>query len=325
MGEMRRAIAREQEEHRTQDRFASTKARAPNRPGLTLREAPAQRRYYATRNRLSRAYKFVSRLCLSSVSEFGEVSLVSVVATELPYRWALFYTEISAAMSKTIQNDAVMRKEDIIQDASKTSLLLRINGQSVGIFTSSMNKHAEIWMLDALDRCFGWHIVPTLISDEQEVLGGALAAGYRDKQGVSKNQTVFDVFLTRSPCPPCTDALLKFGDAIRDQESTEDKAYRMRLWCASIYQGERNRQSIGDIARLRHHSRLRIFRWNVMEMAQGGDISSKNLLEIGAGTSLVDRDPSNQRRYHKLDHRILPNVANTGALPYHIAGIYQRE
>lgn len=221
-------------------------------------------------------------------------------------------------MARMIGQWAVMDKHSIANDAQQTTLDLRINGIGYGIFTSSNAKHAEEWMVDALYSALGMQ-QSSLTERENMILQQGLAKDYSEERD---DKIVFDVFITRSPCQNCTAILLQFAGALRDLGVQHEKTFRMRLFCATLYKGETNHQSRHDVDQIRADGNLRVYRWDFVKMAQAGDASSINLLELVAGTSMIDRDPNKVQQYHKLDNRALESNADTAFLNYKVGSFY---
>jgi len=199
--------------------------------------------------------------------------------------------------------DITMNESEVAADANLTTLCLRINGRSIAVCNSDSRGLAEHYLCQFLEAFLNKDVGPL-----NEVVS------FLCKQSASrnKNKIVLDVFITRSPCETCTAKLLDVAQRLGN--------IRLRIFSATIYKGETNTQSIKNINQLKAHPNIRMWRWDVVRMAQARDSDSITVLQVAYGSSLFNANAANSRQWHKLDNRFLNH--NLTVLPYKTGSMY---
>lgn len=191
-----------------------------------------------------------------------------------------------------------MTSGDIAGDANTTTALLRINGQTAGVFTSGGNAHAEDEIIDYLLEYFEdgtrWEV------ERMRVIVQHFAV------------TKIDIFITRSPCTVCAPKLIAFAQRVLGSFPN----VKFRLFCATIWKGNAltgpGAQALDQI-RAALADRVRLYRWDFRYLATKNDISSVNVLRVlGATASSDEMLAGNVPRIgaHKLDTRTTGIPAN---------------
>lgn len=184
-------------------------------------------------------------------------------------------------MVKILDPHAFMNRRMIYSDAVHTTAQLRLNGKNVGVFMSENRKHAEAEIKDFFDEYY---------FDE----GKALEYDAPNSDHVEK----IDIFITRSPCYSCAEKLLYIASRARSEMKHFKK---LRVFCATVYKGESNFDSINSIGELRGDDNIRIYRWDVIGWARNGDESA---IEITNAAFRGAPEAKNWRQNPSFDTRL---------------------